>query len=159
MSRVIQASPQLFNPAMHKLIADAELEESGPHVCRSGHEIRFNAGQEKDVNRLLRRFEEDPFAPPSVKECQEEVGEEVVNALIELDRLAAVSTEVVFRREDYDNMVAQLRQLMAGGKTLTVAQVRDLFTTSRKYALALMEHLDAIGVTIREGDVRKLKNK
>jgi selenocysteine-specific elongation factor len=46
---------------------------------------------------------------------------------------------------------------MAGGKTLTVAQVRDHFTTSRKYALALMEHLDAIGVTVREGDARKLK--
>ena len=48
-------------------------------------------------------------------------------------------------------------QLVAGGKTLTVAQVRDHFTTSRKYALALMEHLDAIGVTVRDGDARRLK--
>ena len=98
------------------------------------------------------------YALPSVKECQGDVDEEMVNALIELDRLVGVSPEVVFRREDYDNMVAQLRQLMAGGKTLTVAQVRDHFTTSRKYALALMEHLDAIGVTVREGDERWLKN-
>ena len=48
---------------------------------------------------------------------------------------------------------------MAGGKPLTVAQVRDHFTTSRKYALALMENLDAIGVTVRKGDARRLKNK
>jgi len=47
---------------------------------------------------------------------------------------------------------------MAGGKILTVAQVRDHFTTSRKYALALMEHLDVIGVTVRKADSRRLKN-
>jgi len=46
---------------------------------------------------------------------------------------------------------------VAGGKTLTVTQVRDHFTTSRKYALALMENLDAIGVTVRDGDARRLK--
>ena len=157
LSRITKASPQLFIHAVHKLIADGELEGSGPYVCRAGHEIGFSESQKRGVEELLRRFEETPFAPPSVKECQEDVGEEVVNALIDLDRLAAVSSEVVFRREDYDNMVAELRKLMAGGKTLTVAQVRDHFGTSRKYALALMEHLDAIGVTVREGDERRLK--
>jgi len=157
ISRITGSSPQLFNFAMHKLIADGELEESGPYVCRAGHEIRFNAGQETDVNRLLMRFEEDPYAPPSVKECQDDVGEEVVNALIELNLLVSVSPEVVFRRDDYDNMIVEVRQLMADGKTLTVAQVRDHFGTSRKYALALMEHLDTIGVTVREGDARRFK--
>jgi selenocysteine-specific elongation factor len=34
--------------------------------------------------------------------------------------------------------------------------VRDTFGTSRKYALALMEHLDRIGLTLRDGDIRKL---
>ena len=71
--------------------------------------------------------------------------------------LAAVSSKVLFQRDDYDSMVAELCQLMAGGKTLTVAQVRDHFSTSRKYALALMEHLDAIGVMVREGDERRLR--
>ncbi|MFC2055342.1 selenocysteine-specific translation elongation factor [Chloroflexota bacterium] len=158
LSRITKASPQLFNYAMHKLIADGELEESGPFVCRAGHEIQFSESQKREVEELLQRFEETPFAPPSVKECQEDVGEEVVNALIELDRLAAVSPEVVFRQEDYDSMVVEVSQLMDGGKTLTVAQVRDHFSTSRKYALAFMEHLDAIGVTVREGDERRLKN-
>jgi selenocysteine-specific elongation factor len=40
--------------------------------------------------------------------------------------------------------------------TLTVAEFRDLFQTSRKYALALLEHLDAKRITIRDGDYRKL---
>ena len=41
--------------------------------------------------------------------------------------------------------------------TVTVAQVRDLFGTSRKYVLALLEHLDAQGITRRIGDERVLR--
>jgi len=41
--------------------------------------------------------------------------------------------------------------------TLTVAEVRDLFQTSRKYAKALMEHLDGQRITRRVGDERVLR--
>jgi selenocysteine-specific elongation factor len=41
--------------------------------------------------------------------------------------------------------------------TLTAAEFRDAFNTSRKFALALLEHLDSIGITIREGDNRRLR--
>jgi selenocysteine-specific elongation factor len=40
--------------------------------------------------------------------------------------------------------------------SITVAQVRDQFQASRKYALALMEHLDERRVTKRVGDKRVL---
>jgi selenocysteine-specific elongation factor len=42
---------------------------------------------------------------------------------------------------------------------ITLAEVRDLFTTSRKYAQAFLEHLDAMDITVRDGDFRKLKKK
>jgi selenocysteine-specific elongation factor len=38
-----------------------------------------------------------------------------------------------------------------------VAEFRDHFNSSRKYALAFLEHLDTSGVTVREGDFRRLK--
>jgi selenocysteine-specific elongation factor len=54
-------------------------------------------------------------------------------------------------------MLATLRTHLQTQPTITVAQFRDMFTSSRKYALAFLEHLDTIGVTIRQGDERKLK--
>jgi selenocysteine-specific elongation factor len=44
-------------------------------------------------------------------------------------------------------------------ETLTAAQFRDQLNTSRRYVLAFLEHLDAQGVTMREGDARKLRKK
>ena len=42
--------------------------------------------------------------------------------------------------------------------TLTVSQLRDRLKSSRKYILAFLEYLDTIGITIRDGDFRRLKH-
>jgi selenocysteine-specific elongation factor len=50
----------------------------------------------------------------------------------------------------------KIRAKLTENRRITLAEVRDLFNTSRKYAQALMEHLDAKGITTRDGDFRKL---
>ena len=54
-------------------------------------------------------------------------------------------------------MVAGVRAHLLQQGTITVAQVRDMFNASRKYALGLMEHLDDIKLTRRVGDERVLR--
>jgi selenocysteine-specific elongation factor len=134
------------------------LQESGPVVLIPDHTIRFTSQQEKAIQQLMKRFTASPYSPPTLKECQNEVSEDVMAALIDLEILVAVAPEVVFRKEDYDRMVGDVRRLIQKNGALTVAQARDHFNTSRRYVLAFLEHLDAIGVTTRQGDERKLKS-
>jgi selenocysteine-specific elongation factor len=54
-------------------------------------------------------------------------------------------------------MVARVRAHLEREGTVTLAQVRDLFGTSRKYAQALLEHLDEQRITRRVGDERVLR--
>jgi selenocysteine-specific elongation factor len=49
-----------------------------------------------------------------------------------------------------------VRERLAEGKGLTVAEIRDMLGTTRKYAVPLCEYLDRVGVTRREGDLRVL---
>ncbi len=107
----------------------------------------------------MQKFEQNPYSPPSVKECQAEVGEEILNALIDLNELIAVSPEVIFRKQDYDLAVTKVRHTIEENGKVSLAEVRDLFNTSRKYAQALLEHLDTLGITVRDGDFRKLRKK
>jgi selenocysteine-specific elongation factor len=109
------------------------------------------------VDGLLARFATSPFSPPTVKECQTEVGEELYNAMIEVGLLVPVPPDVVFRKQDYELMVSEIIDLLKKKLTITAGEVRDHFNTSRRYVLALLEFLDAQGVTVREGDVRRLK--
>jgi selenocysteine-specific elongation factor len=149
----LKLSPRVLNAALKQL----DLQDGGAWLALPGHEIRFSAAQQAKVDALIKRFAAAPFAPPSVKECQAEAGDDVFAALVELGQLTVVSPEVVFRRADYEMMVAKVRVAISEKGQVTAAEVRDLFGTSRKYALALLEHLDAIGVTIRDGDFRRLK--
>jgi selenocysteine-specific elongation factor len=79
--------------------------------------------------------------------------------LIESNEFLPVSSDVLFRKQDYDSMVQRIKKEIQQKEKITLSEVRDLFGTSRKYAQALLEHLDASGVTVREGDFRKLKKK
>jgi len=153
----LKLSPRLFTGLTQKLIQQKKLQENGPIILFPDHEIRFSPQQDKIVRSLLNQFAASPFSPPSVKDAKSKVGEDVYGAMVDLELLVPVSNEVVFRREDYNQMVVEVKDLLNKNRTLSAAQVRDHFQTSRRYALAFLEHLDEIGVTIREGDVRRLK--
>jgi selenocysteine-specific elongation factor len=53
-------------------------------------------------------------------------------------------------------MRQRVHDKLSGGPGATVAEIRDLLGTTRKYAVPLCEYLDRIGVTKREGDMRVL---
>jgi len=92
-----------------------------------------------------------------VAEAEALVGTDVFNALLEQGILTRVSSDVFFLTSTYQQMIERIvAHLRARGK-ITVAEVRDMFNASRKYALALMEHLDERRITRRVGDERVLR--
>jgi selenocysteine-specific elongation factor len=108
------------------------------------------------MEALFDLLRDERFSPPALNELKGSFGEELAEALIARGDLVQVGPEIVFRRADYDEMVGAVREMIVESGAVTVAAFRDRFRTSRKYALAVLEHLDAIGMTIREGDQRRL---
>jgi selenocysteine-specific elongation factor len=150
---------RVFNAVIQKLITNQLITDHLSSVAKPGHEIKFNGQEQAKVRNLMRAFETNRYSPPGVKECQTEVGEDVFNVLVESGTIMTVSSEVAFRRQDYDLMLSETRKMIEQNGRITLAEVRDLFGTSRKYAQALLEHLDATGVTVRDGDFRRLRRK
>jgi selenocysteine-specific elongation factor len=153
----LKCSPRVFSALLRKLAAQGEVVDDARWVSLSGYQVSFSPLQQGSVDRLVEKFEASPYSPPSVKECQAEVGEAVFSALLENGDFVAVSEEVVFRKSDYEKMVGEIRRVLEHKGQITLAEVRDLFQTSRRYVQALLEHLDAIGMTVRQGESRRLK--
>jgi len=126
-------------------------------VWGAGHAVRLSPEQQARADALLAQFRQRPYAPPSAKDCIAAVGEEVLGVLVEQGDLVQVSSEVVFLAETYREMVARIRAQIERDGSITLAQVRDMFDTSRKYAQSVLEHLDETGVTRRVGDARVLR--
>jgi selenocysteine-specific elongation factor len=82
------------------------------------------------------------------------VGEDVLRALIDLGNIVQVQSDIIFLREAYDELAGGVLEIIDREGRVDVKTLRDHFNTSRKYAIGLLEHLDSIGVTRRDGDYR-----
>lgn len=148
----------LFQALLNTLAGEMEIVEEGVSVRLKDHAVQLTVQQEAARRRLLARFEAAPYTPPSIKDCQSEIGDELYYALVSQGELMPVSPEVVFRKADYLIIQKRVVDFIQQQGSITVAQGRDLFNTSRKYILALFEHFDANGLTLRDGDIRRLRN-
>jgi len=150
-------SPRLFNEILSRGIEKGWLAESGGALHLASHQARFTDRQQQSVDHLLAELSRNPYLTPSVAQCEEQVGADVINALLEQGRLIKLSDDVLFLTETYEEMRDRVVDYLREHETITVAQIRDLFGTSRKYALALAGHLDEKRITRRVGDERTLR--
>ncbi len=148
---------RLFNDLMGQAVKEGVVNEERAALRLPGHELRFTPEEEERVERLLSTLSQEPYTTPSVADCKAALGEEVLNALLEQGRLIQVSENVLFLASTYEVMVERVVEHLKKEGTITLAQVRDLFSTSRKYAQAFLEHLDGQGITRRVGDERVLR--
>ena len=99
---------------------------------------------------FLAALRASPFAPPDPVGVN---GQEL-RGMVQRGLVVQVDG-VLFAAEAMDEAARLVAGLLARQPAgFTVADGRDLLGTSRKYALPLLGHLDATGVTRRRGDVR-----
>ena len=146
-------SAQVFNLAFARLQHQAVVEEDGALVRLPGYEPTLSDAQNKQVDAYLRLLETEPFSPPT----DAPLDSEVLNLLDEQGKVVRVSESVVYSAEAYEQMVTIISEHIRENGDISVANVRDVLATSRKYALALMDYLDHKRITRRVGDTRVLR--
>jgi selenocysteine-specific elongation factor len=99
---------------------------------------------------LIARLEADPFAPPDLDDADPA-------EIRELVRRGALVQEggVVFAASAIDEAARVVARLLADQPDgITIAEARDAWCTTRKFAIPLITRLDETGVTRRRGDLR-----
>lgn len=149
-------NPAAFNALLEESNRMGLAVEDGPLVHLPDHFIQFSDSQQALVDHLLRIHADAGVNAPSVKESKELVGEAVYHALLDLGQLRQLNNDVVYTASEYDNLCAKITGYLRDNQQINAAQARDLLGTSRKYAIAILEHLDDMRVTKRVGDFRQL---
>ncbi|MBW6466158.1 MAG: selenocysteine-specific translation elongation factor [Brevefilum sp.] len=155
----IALDPKTFDALIAWMGGEGILVESGADLRLSEHQVKFSAAQQAQVDVLLREFEAQPYSPPSYKQSSEQVGEEVLRALITLGQLSKIGEDVLLLPQIFNEMRQTVINQIQHSGSITLAELRDRFDTSRKYAVAVLEFLDQAGVTVRRGDARVLARK
>ncbi len=142
----------LFTP----LVAESDLVEDGALVRTAEHEVKFSSAQQKQIDQLLALFSREGINSPSVKDAKAAVGDDVYFALVDLGQLVPLNEAVVYAAAEYQEITQKIINFLQQNGQITAAEVRDLLDTSRKYIIAILEHLDQQKITRRTGDVREL---
>ncbi len=107
------------------------------------------------VDELYTRLAASPLQPPALGAADAAA----VTALVEQGRAVRAGRELAFTSEAFEQARAATIELAGAAGSVTLAQLRDRLGISRKYAQALLEALDAHGITRRIGDERVLRRR
>ena len=128
---------------------------SGTEVA--GGNVRAKSAAEPSISstpdgaRLLAALRAEPFAPPS----PEELGiAPRVGKLLVREGVAVELDGVLFATDAVDQAARVVGSALVERGSLTVADIRDLLESTRKFVLPIAKRLDGDGVTRRRGDER-----
>jgi len=144
---------RLFSAALKRWLEAGKLTETAAGAGLPGHEVKLSAAQQASADAFLRDLDANPYAPKS----ESRPDEELLAYLVERGRVIVLGDGVAFSDAAYREMVERTVAHLQQNGRVTLAEVRDMFGTSRKYAQALLEHLDAQKVTQRVGEERVLR--
>ncbi|NLB84118.1 MAG: selenocysteine-specific translation elongation factor [Synergistaceae bacterium] len=113
----------------------------------------------RNSQKILSLCREKEFQPPLIGEVRETLGLDekrfslLLKGMRETGMLSLVAGEFLFAREIEERL---LSLLLTEKNDISVARIRDLTGSSRKFILPLLEYLDSKGYTRRVGDKRVL---
>ncbi len=139
------------------LIARTEgIVEEGAGVRLACHQVGLTPQQQEVRDRVLAAISSAGFQPPFVAELNAEP--RLLRSLTESGELVRIEG-FYLTAEQAAQARRLVRQRIEQEGPVTVAQIRDLLGTTRKYAVPLCEWLDSTGATRRQGDLRALGPK
>jgi len=137
---------------MQRLFDEGAIVQDVGGVRLPEYQVRLTPAQQASLDAFLKATSEHPYAPAGNLIPEPDL----LNLLIVRNQVIKVADDVVFSVAAYNEMVDKLTAYLKINKKITVAGFRDMFRTSRKYALAFLEYLDTKKITRRVGDERGL---
>ena len=140
------------------LSAQKVLAVEGDRVILPGRSAQLSGEESRLAAAVMERFERAGLAPPSPGEVRQELSakpqilEGVLRHLVTRGRLVRLPGGLMIAAAALEALRREL--LATSWERFSVAQFKDRFGLTRKWAIPLLEHLDAAGVTRRAGDDR-----
>ncbi|MDQ3784086.1 MAG: selenocysteine-specific translation elongation factor [Actinomycetota bacterium] len=149
-----RAAAEMGGEEFDALVAlDTDVADEGRVVRLAAHRVDLAPEQRRARDALISDIESAGFSPPVAKELRADPA--LLRSLVESGELVKVSDFYLTTRQAQEARRRVRAHLEAAGPA-TVAVIRDLLGTSRKYAVPLCEWLDQTGATRRQGDARVL---
>ncbi len=142
-----------------RIVAEEDL------VRLTHHKVSLAADQEALRKQILAALETAELSPPYFKDfCQDlkaPMGQakEVLALLISEGLVVKIKEDLYYHHRPLEQLKQKLVDFLISHEEISTPQFKDMAGASRKFVIPLIEFFDSTQVTIRVGDIRKLRRR
>lgn len=148
--------PNVFDKVVESYEEAGQIKRVDEFLCTTDYEVLKDKTYDTVSGKLLSTFENAKYDFVRYSEIDfgkvpADVTDDILNILLE-EKLAVKVTDDMYTLTSYMKEAERIiRERLKEDPVITIAQVRDLFATSRKSAKPILEYMDSIKVTKKTG--------
>lgn len=153
---------KVFASIISFMVKEDILSSSNTLVSLHGIEPNLTPDQKLAFDSIITTLRDSEYNPPSLDDLivrsglQQAIAIQLIELLNYRGDITKVAEGMYFHTDVLRSAEKSVRDFLSENERITVAQFRDLTSSSRKYALSLLEYFDEKRVTKRVGDERML---
>ena len=148
--------PVVFDLYVNYLEEEGVLRRRAEFLCTPQYDVRKDAVFEKVSKIMLNTMKKAGFdfvrySEMDFKGTSKDITDDILNILLEEKHIVKVSDEMYTLASYMDQAKQTISDRLKENPVITIAEVRDIFQTSRKSAKPILEYMDSIKVTKKTG--------
>ncbi|MEZ4524463.1 MAG: selenocysteine-specific translation elongation factor [Desulfobacterales bacterium] len=157
------AGVKLFHLAVAQMLKEEEIAAEGDIVRLKSHQVSLGQDQSAIRKKLLDAYAGSGLTPPYFKELctslemEESQAKDVLMVLVGEGLLVKAKEDLYFFAESVEELKTRLVAWLREKGEISTPEFKDIAGVSRKYLIPLIEYFDSRNITIRIGDIRKLR--
>lgn len=156
---------KLFNLMMNHMIKDNEIAQEEETVRLAAHKVSLETDQAEVKEKILNAYIEGKLTPPYFKDLSKTLNidparaKDVLMILVGEGNIVKIKEDLYFHAGAVSELKEKVVAFLTDHGEMSTPQFKDIAGVSRKYLIPLIEHLDSRNITIRVGDIRKLRSR
>lgn len=151
-----KVKPTVFDLYIDNLVEEGVIKRHNEFLSLPSHEIKKDALYEKTEKKLLEVFEKAQLDFPKLSEVdmdgiESDVIDDILLLLMEEGKIIKLGEELYTLTPYIENSKKIIQGLLSQKDLITMGEIRDALETSRKNAKLIVEYMDSIKVTKRNG--------
>ncbi len=148
-----------------KLLMGSELESTGELLRAKGYVVKLSKDDQKFTDKIIEIFSKDGLNVKNPKEMAELIKlpyEKYIkyhNYLMDIGELIKIDENIYLTKYIYEDAINKIKDYCLTNESIEIATAKDILSTSRKYIVPFLEHLDYIKITKRLENKRVLTRR
>jgi selenocysteine-specific elongation factor len=154
---------KLFTLIINQMIKSKDIAAEEETVRLADHKVSLGTDQTDIKKKIIETYKKSGLTPPYFRELTKSLDVEAARAndvlmlLVDEGIIIKTKEDLYFHKDAVKDLQNKLVDFLTSNGEITTPQFKDMTGASRKFVIPLIEYFDSRKITLRIGDIRKLR--